>query len=123
MATRAKWILLLLLTASCTTVEFVRKDLSPQRRAILRYAPQSNSEHEAKYRTKLNQQATDFCGGNFQIIKEYEALQETNNPPSIGFGTGFGYGGSGIIVGGSAPSSRTYHFVEINCLTQDKNST
>lgn len=101
------------LICGCTTVEFVRKDISPSKRAILRYLPPSNSNREAKYQEEVRKKATDFCGGDFSITKEYQAREETGS--STGIGTGFGVGMGGIMVGGSNQNTAMYNFVEIEC--------
>lgn len=108
----------MLVLTGCTTVEFVRKDLTPAKLAVLRYPPQSNAADEEKYRTQLSQKSKEFCGGDFKIVKEYEALEKSGDSGMrTGIGTGFGVGGGGgIFIGGSSGSSeRTYHFVEIAC--------
>lgn len=98
----------------CTTVEFVRKDFSPRRQALLRYAPPSNEARSVKYRIELNKQAREFCGGEFETTREFQAREETGS--SAGIGTGFGIGGSGsVFVGGSDRSTAMYNFVEIAC--------
>ena len=107
------FISLALFLAGCTTVEFVRKDLTPKKQAVLRYDPPSSAKSEEKYRTKLNEQASGFCGGKFTIVKEYEALQESGR--STGVGTGIGLGFGGILIGGSSRDQQMYHFVEIAC--------
>ena len=102
------------LLGGCTTVEFVRKDFTPRRQAVLRYAPPGSENREVKYRIELSKQATDFCGGEFAITREFQAREETGS--SAGLGTGFGIGGSGsIFVGGSDRSTAMYNFVEIAC--------
>ncbi|HEX4923723.1 MAG TPA: hypothetical protein VFV50_06540 [Bdellovibrionales bacterium] len=106
--------LVFIFLTACTTVEFVRRDLVPTKHAILRYAPQSSPESEAKYRTKLDEKANEFCGGPFHITKEYEAREES--PHSTAIGTGFGFGRrTGILVGGTTRGTTMYHFVEISC--------
>ena len=105
--------------SGCTTVEFVRKDLTPKKSAVLRYAPQSDPGREAEFRAKMNQKANDFCGGKFEITREFEARDETGTSTGIGTGIGVGSGrgfGTGVIIGGSAPNTAMYHFVEIACL-------
>lgn len=95
---------------SCSTVEFVRKDFSPKKQAIVRYPPTSN---DTKYRENLNQRATEFCGGPYQITKEYQAREETGN--SVGVGTGVGIGMGGVMIGGSNRATSMYNFVEFDC--------
>src|SRR5215217_713793 len=68
---------LVFLSAGCTSVEFVRKDLSPQKQGILRFTPASTSAGEAKVRDKVHNKASDFCGGPFEITKEYQAREAT----------------------------------------------
>ena len=98
----------------CTTVEFVRKDITPRKQAVLKYAPASSPEREAKYRIEVNKQAANFCGGEFDITKEFQAREETGS--SAGIGTGFGIGSSSsIFVGGSDRSTAMYNFVEVAC--------
>ncbi len=118
-------LLLFLVLTGCTTVDFVRKDLTPHKQAVLRYEPTSNPKTEEKYRAKLNEQSTNFCGGNYSIVKEYEALTETPRSSGVttgvgtGFGTGrrgMGFGFGGLVIGAPAGSSeKMYHFVEIDC--------
>lgn len=101
--------------SGCTTVEFVRKDFTPQRTAVLRYLPPSSPKRETDYRMEINKQATNYCGGAFNITKEYQAREETGS--SAGLGTGFGIGNSGsIFVGGSDRTTAMYNFVELTCL-------
>lgn len=108
------FITTLLLVSGCTTVEFVRKDLSPNKHAVVRYSLPSDSNREAKYRAELEKQATNFCGGAFQVTKEYEAREQTGS--SAGLGTGFGIGrSSSIFIGGSDRATAMYRFVEFDC--------
>lgn len=108
------FITIFLLISGCTTVEFVRKDLSPSKQAVVRYSLPSNPSREAKYRAELEKQATNFCDGPFQITKEYEAREETGS--SAGVGTGFGIGrSSSIFIGGSDRATAMYRFVEFVC--------
>jgi hypothetical protein len=87
--------------------------------AVLRYPPQSNPDREAEFRAKMSAKATDFCGGKYEITREFEARDETGT--STGFGTGVGVGtggtgfGTGVIVGTSVPNTAMYHFVEVAC--------
>lgn len=103
--------------AACTTVEFVRKDLTPRKQAVLRYPPQTDAKREGEYREKLNRQAAEFCAGPFKIEREYEALESEDRSSGVrtGIGTGFGVGGGAIFVGGSNRSPTMYHFVELSC--------
>ena len=98
----------------CTTVEFIRKDFTPRKQGILRYAPTSSESREAKYRAEVKKQATDFCGTEFEIIREFQAREETGSASGIGTGFGIGSGGS-IFVGGSERSTAMYNFVEFAC--------
>lgn len=97
----------------CTTVTFVRKDLKPEKKAILRYLPQSSEKNEAKYREKVASEAKTFCGGEYKITKEYQAREETGS--STGVGTGVGFGMGGIMLGGSSRNTALYNFIEIVC--------
>lgn len=107
-------MLLFVLLNSCTTVEFVRRDITPKRQAILKYTPQSKDSDETKYRMELNKKARDFCGGDFQITKEYQAREPSNS--TVGIGTGFGIGSaSSIFVGGADRGTSIYQFVEFDC--------
>ncbi len=99
---------------ACTTVEFVRKDLTPQKKAVVRYSPSSSVDTEAKHREELKKQALSFCGGDYEITKEYQAKDETGT--STGLGTDFGVGaGSSIFIGGSRGNTAMYNFVEFSC--------
>jgi hypothetical protein len=106
-------LVFLFLLSGCTTVDFVRKDLTPKKTAVLRYSPQSSAKGDEKHKAKLSEQARGFCGGDFEITKEYEALQETGS--STGVGTGVGFGMGGIFIGGANRNEQMYHFVEIAC--------
>ena len=109
-----KSVLSLALLSGCTTVEFVRKDLTPSKKAVVRYSPSSSPSSEAKYRDELKKQAMGFCGGDFEITKEYQAKDETGT--STGLGTGFGVGAaSSIFIGGSRGNTAMYNFVEFSC--------
>lgn len=100
--------------SGCTTVEFVRKDTVPVKQGVLRHSPPSNDEKALEYRKKVNEKALEFCGGAYNITKEYQALGEA--PSSAGVGTGFGIGGSSsIFIGSSSRSSAMYNFVEFTC--------
>jgi len=109
-------LLLLFLICGCTTVEFVRKDLTPTKQAILRYSPPSSAKSEAEYREEVKKQATEFCGGDFQITKEYQAREESGS--SAGAGTGFSMGSGTIFLGGSNRNTSMYNFVEVACNTR-----
>lgn len=103
----------LIFFSSCTTVEFVRKDTTPEKKAILRYLPPSSDKKAAQYKEEVNKKAKDFCGGNFNITKEYQARQPSG--VSTGVGTGFGLGMGGIVLGSSRESTTMYNFVEFSC--------
>ncbi len=107
----------LLALTGCTTVEFVRKDTKPVKQAVIRYAPQSNPDKEAKYREEFKKQASGFCGGEFDITKEYQAREETGSSTGVGtgFGTGMGVGVGGIFLGGSSRNTAMYQFIEFAC--------
>lgn len=114
MVHRSLLFTLFLLICGCTTVDFVRKDLTPTKQAVVRYSLSSSPSREAEYRTKLNRLATDFCGGEYQITKEYQAREETGS--SAGVSTGFAIGRrSSIFVGGSGRATAMYNFVEFVC--------
>lgn len=105
---------LLTLISSCTTVEFVRKDLTPEKKGVLRYAPPSDTKQELKYKAEVNKKATEFCGTDYKITREYQALDESDS--SVGVGTGFGFGASNtMIIGGSRPTRSMANFVEFSC--------
>lgn len=104
---------LFILSGCSHTVEFVRRDTSPQKQAVVRYNPTDKPEHEAKYREDLKNKATSFCGGDYTITKEYQARDESNS--SAGVATGFGVGNSAIMFGGSGPRTSMYNFVEFTC--------
>ena len=104
--------------SSCTTVEFVRKDITPQKQGILRYSPTSSPETENKYKTEVNKKAQQFCETDFTITKEYQAMGESKSSTGFGTGIGFGNGGgasSSIMVGTSVPSNSMYNYVEFIC--------
>lgn len=106
-------ILILFFISGCTSVEFVRKETSPQKKGLIRHSPTSDSEKTAKYRVKVNQAAKDFCGGEFNITKEYQALEESGS--GVGTGVGFGGSGSSIFFGGSNRGTTMYNYIEFNC--------
>lgn len=97
----------------CTTVTFVRKDLSPTKQAVLRYAPTDNAKKEEKYKAKVASESRQFCGGDYSVMKEYQARENTGT--STGVGTGFGVGFGGIALGSSQSNTAMYNFVEISC--------
>lgn len=100
--------------SSCShTVEFVRRETTPQKKAVIRYYPTDKPETEAKYRDDLQKKATDFCGGPFTITREYQARDESSS--SAGVTTGFGFGNSAVMIGGSGPRTSMYNFVEFFC--------
>lgn len=101
------------LFSGCTTVEFVRKDYSPTKQAIVRYSPSSSEKSRTKYRQEVDKQAKNFCEGNYQIVKEYQARDETGS--SAGVGTGVGMGMGGVFIGGSSRNTAMYNFVEFTC--------
>ena len=108
------FILSILFIAGCSTVEFVRKETGPQKQAVLRYLPSSNTKREAKNRDEINEKAKEFCGSDFKITKEYQAREQTGS--SSGVGTGIGMGMGGIFVGGANANTAMYNFVEFSCL-------
>ncbi len=113
--------LIFLSICGCTTVEFVRKDLTPQKQGILRYSPPSNASREAEYKTEVAKKAQDFCGGDFQITREYQAMEESRS--SVGIGTGFGIGRqSSVLLGGSGPRESMSNFVEFVCKSPSSQS-
>ncbi|MGZ3690733.1 MAG: hypothetical protein ACXVAX_04480 [Pseudobdellovibrio sp.] len=112
MKTKSLFLILFIL-CGCTTVEFVRKDFTPTKQAVLRYAPPSDSKDEAKYREEINKKAGEFCGGGFQITKEYQARDASDS--SVGVGTGFGTRSSSLFLGSTTPNTSMYNFVEIIC--------
>ena len=89
-----------LFLASCTSVEFVRKDLTPRKQGVLRYSPTSSADREKEARDKVTQKATEFCGGAFQIVRECQA-REDGGGTGFGTGIGFGGGGAGVMLGTS----------------------
>lgn len=109
------FILSIVLLSSCShTVEFVRRETSPTKQAIVRYYPTDKPEKEAKYREDLKKKATGFCDGDYTITREYQARDESTS--SAGIATGVGIGNSGaIMVGGSGPRTTMYNFVEFTC--------
>ena len=94
-------------------VEFVRKETRPQKQGILRHSPPSSSEKAEKYRQEVDKKATDFCGGKYQITKEYEAKDESNT--STGVGTGFSVGTGAVMIGSSSANREMYKFIEFIC--------
>ncbi|WP_409479802.1 hypothetical protein [Pseudobdellovibrio sp. HCB154] len=105
---------MLLILSSCShTVEFVRRETSPTKQAVVRYYPTDKPEKEAKYREDLKKKATGFCNGDYTITREYQARDESNT--SAGIATGVGIGHGAIMVGGSGPSTTMYNFVEFTC--------
>lgn len=107
-------LIILLLLTGCTTVEFVRKDLTPKKQAVVRYSPTSSDSKEAKYKDEVKRQALLFCGTDYEITKEYQARDEANS--SAGIGTGFGIGGgSSLFISGANRSTVMYNFVEFSC--------
>lgn len=114
MKTHGFFILSVFIVSGCShTVEFVRRDTSPVRQAIVRYYPTDKPDKEAKYREDLKKKATSFCGGEYTITKEYQARAESTT--STGVATGIGIGHGAIMVGGSGPSTTMYNFVEFTC--------
>ena len=108
------FILSLLLITSCShTVEFVRRETSPTKQAVVRYYPTDKPDTEAKYREDLKKKATGFCNGDYTITREYQARDESNS--SAGIATGVGIGTGAIMVGGSGPRTTMYNFVEFTC--------
>jgi len=105
---------LLFLSACGTTVEFVRKDTSPRKQGVLRYEPYSDLKKEANARNELTKKANEFCGpAGFEIIKEYQAREESGT--SRGLSTGIGFGSSAVFLGGGRRSTKMYNFVEFQC--------
>jgi hypothetical protein len=106
-------IFIIFVLAGCTTVEFVRKDFTPQKKGVLRYFPTSNPEREIKYQNEVKKQATKFCNGDYKITKEYQALEDSGS--AVGLGTGVGFGTTDIVLGTSNRNSALYNFVEFEC--------
>lgn len=104
----------LFISTGCTTVEFIRKDTSPRKTALVRYALASSPEREKEYREVLDKEAKEFCGGDYYITKEYQAREESSS--SAGVGTGFGIGrGTSIFMGGYNRPTSLYNFAEFDC--------
>lgn len=101
------------LFTACTTVEFVRRDTNPVKKAVLRHSPPSSTEKAEKYKEEVAKKAHEFCGGDFDITKEYQAREETGT--STGLGTGVGVGMGGIMIGGATRNTAMYNFVEFSC--------
>ena len=98
----------------CVSVEFVRKDLLPTKQALLRYLPPSSEKREAEARELLKKQATEFCEGEYDITKEYQAMAERSS--SVGVDTGFNAGGGANIIFSRTHRHETmYNFVEVIC--------
>lgn len=114
MKSRILFLTFLLFFTGCISVEFVRKDFVPQKQGILRHSVPSSEEKAIKYRAEAEKQAREFCGGDFNITKEYQALDQAHT--QTGVGTGFGFGrSSSVFIAGGAPSQVMYSFVEFNC--------
>lgn len=114
MSTKSLLLLILFFICGCTTVEFVRKDISPEKRAILRHSLPSTTKRDNEYREEVRKKAAEFCGGDFHITREYQAREPANS--SVGVGTGFNVGGnSSVFVGGSDRSTAMYTFIEVKC--------
>jgi hypothetical protein len=104
----------LLTSVGCTTVEFVRKDLMPDKKAVLKYPTTDSDKKASKYQEKVQEKAMQFCGGGYEVEKQYQAREETGT--STGFGTGLGTTNAGVLVGTSRSNTAMYNFVEIACL-------
>jgi len=99
---------------SCTTVEFVRKETTPEKKAVVKHSITSDEKKAAKYKDEVNKKATEFCGNsNFTITKEYEALEPAQS--TVGVGTGFGYSNTSLLIGSAVPSQTMASFVEFTC--------
>ena len=103
----------ILFLSGCTTVKFVRKDFTPEKKAVLRYLPPSTEEKDKKFRDKVAQEAKSFCGGEYKVTKEYQAREETGT--STGVGTGVGFGMGGVMLGGGSRNTAMYNFTEVTC--------
>lgn len=103
----------ILLLCSCTTVEFVRKDTNPKKQAVLRHYPASSPEKGAEYREEVRKQARGFCGGEYDVVREYQAREDSGSS-GVSTGVGVGMGGS-IFIGGSSRNTQMYNFIEISC--------
>lgn len=114
MKTYVVLIFIYLLITGCTTVDFVRKDFTPQKQGVLRYDPPSSEKSREKYRAEVDKKATAFCGGDYRITKEYQAREESG--VSTGVGTGMSVGMGGVFLGGSNRATTMYNFVEFACL-------
>lgn len=114
MRTYCLFITLFFLICGCTTVEFVRKDFTPSKKGVIRHSLTSNPSRQAKYRELVNAEAKNFCGGEFEITKEYQAREETGSSAGVGTGVSIGRSSS-IFIGGSDRSTAMYNFVEFIC--------
>lgn len=114
---RHLFFLFALVLAGCSTVDFVRKDLSPHKQGVLRYTPTSSTDREAKLKDQVGKKAGEFCAGPFEITKEYQAREDTGS--GAGVGTGFGFGGGGLLIGTSTRNTALYNFVEFKCAAKD----
>lgn len=106
-------LFVLIICSGCTSVNFVRKDFTPQKQAVLKYQATSDSNKDQKYKNKVDKEARQFCGGDFAITKEYQAREYTDT--SSGVGTGFGVGFGGVMLGASQSDTAMYTFVEVAC--------
>lgn len=114
MGFRVLLLTFVVMIGGCTTVEFVRRDTSPEKKGILRYSPTSSASKESKYRDKVSKEARGFCGGEYEITKEYQAREDTGT--STGVGTGMSVGMGGLMVGAAHRNDELYNFVEFRCL-------
>jgi hypothetical protein len=109
-------ILTTILVTACSTVEFVRKDFTPHRQGVFRSSTTASESRQAKDREEINQKAKEFCGGEFTVTKEYQALEPTRTTAGVGAGLGMGIGtNSAFMLGSSTATERMFNFVEFVC--------
>lgn len=107
-------IFLFVFIGGCTSVEFVRKDLTPQKQGVLRFVIASNPSRDAEYRLKAKEMAREFCGGDFEITHEYQAREESQTSTGVSTGVHISRSAS-IVLGASDRGTQLYNFIEFVC--------
>lgn len=99
-------LLLLCGCASQQQVEFVHQE--PQKHAVIRYITPIGGDPQIDYKAAVNDEATDFCKGAYEIKSEQKALSDASSPSGT-------EPASVVVLRSSENKLATYDYVEFVC--------
>lgn len=99
--------ILLFLCGCATPIEFVRKN--PKKQAVVRHVLPSITDSKVDYKAELNEQATNFCDGEYKIKNAYQTISDASTPTNIDTAA------STISLSNSDNRLATYEYVELVC--------